>query len=110
MAWRTDISDAADPNPDKDQQYQQPELKSERIEGRSFAGENAAAAQRQQRADDRNSGPPDRGNRTDDVQASDRMAGAAGEGGERHGDVESRTNSARTALDAERRAETDENL
>lgn len=109
MAWRTDIGDAADPNPDKDQQYQQPDPKSERIEGRSFAGENIAAAQRQQ-ADERNSGPPDRGNRTDDVQASDRMAAAEGEGGASHGDVESRTNSARTALDAERRAETDENL
>ena len=110
MAWRTDISDAQDPNPDKDQQYQQPELKSEHIEGRSFAGENIAAAERQQRADDRNSGPADRGDRTDDVQCSDRMGAAAGEGGEDHGDVESRTNAARTGLDAERRAETDENL
>ena len=109
MAWRTDIGDSADPNPDKDQQYQQPELKSERIEGRSFAGENFAAAQRQQ-ADERNSGPDDRGNRTDDVQHSDRMAADAGEGGADHGDVESRTNSARTGLDAERRAESDENL
>ena len=109
MAWRTDISDAQDPNPDKDQQYQQPELKSERIEGRSFAGENFAAAERQQ-AEERNSGPPQRGNRTDDVQSSDRMDAVAGEGGEGHGDVESRTNSARTGLDAERRADTDENL
>ena len=71
MAKRTDIGSEQDPNPDKDQQYQQPELKSERIPGRSFAGENAAAAQRDQ-AEGRNSGPDDRGNRTDDVQLSDR--------------------------------------
>lgn len=109
MAWRTDIGDAADPNPDKDQQYQQPDATHEPIEGRSFAGENIAATERQQ-ADARNSGPPQRGNRTDDVQASDRMDGTAGEGGERHGDVESRTNAARTGLDAQRRAASDENL
>ena len=71
MAKRTDIGDAQDPNPDKDQQYQQPDLKTEHIPGRSFAGENFAAAERDQ-ADQRNSGPDDRGNRTDDVQLSDR--------------------------------------
>ena len=111
MAGRTDIGDAQDPNPNKRQQYQQPDLKSERIEGRSFAGENVAAAERQQRADDRNSGPADRGNRTDDVQASDRGGESArteGEAGD--ADRARRVYAARTGLDAERRAETDENL
>ena len=110
MAKRTDIGDAQDPNPDKDQQYQQPELTSEHISGRSFAGENFAAAERQQ-AETRNSGPPERGNRTDDVQSSDRSAtGATAETEADQSDVAHRANSARTGLDAERRAETDENL
>ena len=110
---RTDIGNDRDPNPDKDQQYQQPELKSERIPGRSFAGENFAAAERQQ-ADARNSGPDDRGNRTDDVQHSDRTdraeAGIGDESEAGQGDTARRANSARTGLDAERRAESDENL
>jgi len=110
MARRTDIGDAADPNPDKDRQHPRAERTGGPIEGRSFAGANFAADQRHQRADDRNSGPADRGNRTDDVQASDRMATGAGEGGEAQGDVEERANAARTGLDAARRAESDENL
>jgi hypothetical protein len=108
MLEREDLNDERNPNPDKREQYQQPELTSERIPGRSFAGENVAATQRDQ-ARTRNSGPPDRGNRTDDVQASDR-AGAVAEGEADDADRAHRANSARTGLDAERRAETDENL
>jgi hypothetical protein len=111
MLERKDLGDERDPNPDKREQYQQPELTSEDIPGRSFAGENMAADQRHQ-ARTRTSGPPDRGNRTDDVQESDRTSAgsAAVEGEADDADRARRTNSARTSLDAERRAETDENL
>ena len=113
MAERTDIDDANDPNPDKDRQHRQPEQKSERIEGRSFAGAEFAAAQREQ-ADGRNSGPPQRGNRTDDVQLSDREirrgAGAEDASDDDRSDTARRANAARTGPDAERRAESDENL
>ena len=110
MPKRKDISDARDPNPDKRQQYQQPELRSEEIPGRSFAGESIAADQRHQ-AENRNSGPPDRGNRTDDVQLADRTDRAsAAEGEADDADRARRTNTARTARDVERREETDENL
>jgi len=113
MAKRTDIGDANDPNPDKDRQHPPAERTGGRIEGRSFAGEEFAAAQREQ-ADQRNSGPPQRGNRTDDVQSSDReiRRGAGAEDGsdDDRSDVARRANAARTGLDAERRAESDENL
>lgn len=101
---RTDIGDDRDPNPDKDEQYQQAELKSERIAGRSFAGENFAAAERQQ-ADARDASADERGDSPDDVQMSDGDAGEAD-----RGDVARRANQARTGLDAERRAEADGNL
>jgi len=110
MLKREDLGDDRDPNPDKGQQYQQPDLTSETIPGRSFAGANVAADQRHQ-AETRNSGPPDRGNRTDDVQLADRTD-RAGDAGSEAGDADRarRTNSARTARDVERREETDENL
>ncbi|HEU4632203.1 MAG TPA: hypothetical protein VFS08_20800 [Gemmatimonadaceae bacterium] len=110
---RSDLGDERDPNPDKDRQYQQPELKSENIPGRSFAGTSFAEDQRHQ-ARDRNSGPPARGNDTDDVQLSDRtvredaLAGPAD--GAQRDDTARRANTARTELDAERREETDQNL
>ena len=111
MIERTDIGDERDPNPDKRKDHQGPELREERIPGRSFADTNIAADQRRfQDADDRNSGPADRGNRTDDVQASDRMGAGTAEGDIGDSDVAHRANSARTGLDAERRAETGENL
>lgn len=110
---RSDISDEHDPNPNKDQQYQQPELKSEHIPGRSFAGASYAEDQRHQ-ARDRNSGPPAHGNDTDDVQLSDRTfregALAGPPDGAQLDDTARRVNAARTELDAERREETDQNL
>ena len=110
MPKRRDLGDERDPNPTKGQDYQQPELESERIEGRDFADSNFAADQRRQgreRADAASAG----GSRTDDVQASDRGGESAlleGEAGD--ADRARRVNAARTGLDAERRAETDENL
>ena len=110
MLKRKDLGDERDPNPDKDQQYAQPELTEERIPGRSFGGENIAADQRRQAAE-RNAGPADRGNRSDDVQASDRAADtAATEGDIGDADRAHRANAARTQLDAERRSEADQSL
>ncbi|HEY0972295.1 MAG TPA: hypothetical protein VGE02_15100 [Gemmatimonadales bacterium] len=108
---RKDISDSKDPNPTKDQQYQQPGMKEQRIEGRSFAGAEYAESQREQ-ADERNSGPSTRGNRTDDVQSSDRVAERSARPADEDAperDVARRVQAARSQLDLERRTETDRN-
>lgn len=108
---RKDIDDRKDPNPNKDQQYQQPERKDVRIQGRSFAGAEFAESQREQ-ARERNSGPATRGNRTDDVQASDRIAEQSAPSADEdapESDVARRVEAARSELDFERRSETDQN-
>jgi hypothetical protein len=110
---RSDIGDERDPNPDKRAPRDPHELKEETIPGRSFAGASYAEDERHQ-ARDRNSGPPERGNRTDDVQLSDRViredALADPADGAQRNDTARRANTTRTELDAERRAETDENI
>ena len=109
MAGRKDLSDERDPNRDKRADRAEGEIAGERIDGRSFAGANVANAQRDQAAGRRDG--PARGNRSDDVQAADRSEqtaaaeGEADDAGRAH-----RVNSARTGLDAERRAETGEQL
>ena len=76
---RKDLSDRKDPNPDRDEQYPGATMKHETIEGRSFAGAEYAEVEEEQ-ADERNSGPPTRGNRSDDVQHSDRVRPPDGAG------------------------------
>ena len=100
---RKDLDDGQDPNPDRDATRAEGPRSIE-IEGRSFAGSEFAAAQGRQ-AEGRNSGPDDRGNRSDDVQASDRMAeGPVHDTDEGDGpdSAAARVNEARGALDAER--------
>jgi len=109
MAGREDLSDERDPNPDKRADRAEGEIAVERLEGRSFAGANVANAQRDQAAGRRDG--PARGNRSDDVQAGDRSGETAAlEGEAEDADRAHRVNSARTGLDAERRAETGEQL
>lgn len=100
---RKDLDDSQDPNPDRNETTA-PGPGSIRIPGRDFAGTEFAAAQARQ-AEGRNSGPDDRGNRSDDVQASDRSAeGPVHDTDEGDGPDSAavRVNEARGALDAER--------
>lgn len=99
---RKDLDDGSDPNPDRDRS-RAAGPRSVRMEGRSFAGVEYAADEAGQ-AEERNSGPPQRGNRSDDVQLSDRMD--HGDGGAMDdsdaNDRSARVNEARGALEAER--------
>ena len=101
---RKDLDDGQDPRPeDADARAEGP--RSVEIEGRSFAGAEFAQSQREQSAATRNSGPPERGNRSDDVQASDRSrTGPVHDTDEGDGpdSAAARANEARGALDAER--------
>jgi hypothetical protein len=103
---RKDLSDEKDPNPTKDQAYQQPERTEVELQGRDFADTNFGADVDQQGAA-RNSGPATRGNRSDDVQSSDRAEVVDGRIGD--GDVSNRVEAARSQLDFERRTETGQN-